>query len=221
MYDSHKIKIEKTAHYYTIGTPGQHIKNFWIVCHGYGQLASRVIQKFEGLEDDETFILAPEGFSRFYWNGVYGEVAASWMTKKDRLDEIEDYANYLSILYHQFRNQLPENIRINLLGFSQGTATQCRWIMKTFPEFHNLILWAGLMPEDLDYRPYKSYFENKNILFIYGLDDQYVTQERLDWQHRFAKEQGIKYITKTFEGKHVINRAVLKSIAEDLKSTSI
>ena len=216
MINAHKIKIQKTAHYYTIGSPGKHIKNFWIVCHGYGQLASNLIKKFTEIEDVSTFVLAPEGFSRFYWGGVYGEVAASWMTKGDRLDEIADYTRYLKMLYDTFKAKLSENVTITLLGFSQGCATQCRWIMREFPKFDHLILWAGLLPEDLDYIPYQNYFRSKKIIFVYGKNDQYVTPERLNWQKTFAKEQRINYEIQTFEGKHEIDRKLLKSIANEL-----
>ena len=217
MINAHKTKVQKTAHYYTIGSPGDHIKNFWIICHGYGQLASNMIRKFTEIDDNSTFILAPEGLSRFYWGGVDGNVAASWMTKQDRLEEIADYSNYLKSLYDTFRIQLPDNVKITLLGFSQGCATQCRWIMREFPEFDNLILWAGLLPEDLDYTPYQSYFNSKKIIFVYGKTDQYVTSERLKWQEDFSKKQGLKYETYTFEGRHEIDRVLLKKMASQLK----
>lgn len=218
MINTHKIKIQKTAHYYTLGTPGNHIKNFWIVCHGYGQLASNLIKKFTEIDDGATLVLAPEGLSRFYWEGVSGAVAASWMTKEDRLDEIDDYTRYLRMLYDTFRKQLPPKVTITLLGFSQGCATQCRWIMREFPEFDHLILWAGLLPEDLNYSPFLDYFNKKKIIFVYGLNDPYVTPERLQWQANFAMEQGLNVEVQTFGGKHEIDREMLKSLASGLKS---
>jgi predicted esterase len=214
MYESHSIKVDRTAHYYTLGKTGPHIKQFWIVCHGYGQLASRLIQKFTDLDLQTTFILAPEGLSRFYWQGVTGHVAASWMTKMDRLEEIADYTRFIKGLYDQYLHFLPEDVQIVLFGFSQGCATQCRWIMRTFPRFDQLILWAGRFPEDLDYRPYEAYFASKDIYFVYGSEDQFLTPEFIEWQEGFAKEQGLKYKTRTFEGKHVIDRKTLASLAK-------
>ena len=217
MINAHKIKIEKTAHYYTLGTPGEHVKNFWIVCHGYGQLASNLIKKFTEIDDGSTLVVAPEGFSRFYWGGVYGNVVASWMTKQDRLDEIADYTRFIKNLYDFYIKQLPKNVKITLLGFSQGCATQCRWIMREFPYYDHLILWAGLLPEDLDYKPYQDYFNSKKTIFVYGKNDEYVTQERLSWQANFANEQGIEYEIKTFDGQHVIDRKTLKSLAKEIQ----
>jgi hypothetical protein len=44
-------------------------------------------------------IIAPEGLSRFYRKGFSGDVVASWMTKDDRLDDMEDYVRYLNDLH--------------------------------------------------------------------------------------------------------------------------
>src|SRR6056297_1468696 len=115
--DSHTIKVSKTAHYYSIGQPSKETTQVWVLLHGYGQLAERLLSKFSSLKTNNRFFLAPEGFSRFYWEGVSGHVAASWMTKKDRLHEIDDYSEYLNDLLDRYREYAP-NAKINILGFS-------------------------------------------------------------------------------------------------------
>ncbi len=220
MIATHKKKVQRTAHYYTIGTVSKNIKKIWIVCHGYGQLAERIIQKFDGLVDEETFIIAPEGLSSFYWqNQGTGEsqwrdrqLAASWMTRNNRLDEIEDYTNYIKGLYDEYVPQFADNVEVTLMGFSQGCATQVRWIMGVLPHFYRLILWAGMVPEDLDYRPHQAYFASKDIHFIYGNDDMFLTQERLDWYLNFVKEQGLNIKIHEFEGKHIVDKNVLQKL---------
>lgn len=144
MITIHTISISKTAHYYTIGTAGKHVRYCWIICHGYGQLAQHFIRKFDVIAKEDTFVLAPEALSRFYTEGLTGKVGASWMTKEDRLDEITDYSNYLTTLYNEFIPQFSNDVKIILLGFSQGCATQVRWIMQAFPKFDHLVLWAGM-----------------------------------------------------------------------------
>lgn len=215
--EAHHIPIKKTAHYYTLGKPGKHIKNWWIVCHGYGQAANKFIYKFEEVIDEQTFVLAPEGFSRFYFDQFSGKVGASWMTKEDRLDEIEDYCNYLDLLYTQYRDQLSEDVRIHLLGFSQGGATQCRWIHARRPNFDNLILWACDFPNDLDYAAIKSYMENKKAYLILGDQDQFLTPDRLSKIKAFMDEQGFVREEWTFEGKHVVDRPTLRKLNETIK----
>lgn len=216
MYESHSIPVERSAHYYTLGQASPDVQHLWIVCHGYGQLASRIIQKFTEIADEKTLIIAPEGLSRFYWEGVSGQVAASWMTKMDRLEEIADYTRFIKKLYDHYVPLLSPNLKITLFGFSQGCATQCRWIMREFPRFDHLVLWAGRFPEDLDYRPYEAYFSNKQIVFLYGDQDQFITPKFIDWQEGFAEEQGLTYETIHFVGKHVINRKVLATLAKRL-----
>lgn len=212
----HKFKVAKTAHYYTIGEISEKTQYFIIACHGYAQLAKHFIRRFDVLDDGKTFILAPEGLSRFYWKGVTGEVVASWMTKEDRLDEIEDYTNFLQSIYNSYLEQLPDNVKVILFGFSQGCATQCRWIMEKQPHFHNLILWAGAFPEDLDYRPQKAYFQTKNLHHIYGNEDQYLTPERIEMHNELILQNGLKVETHIFEGKHEVDRAVLKALFKKL-----
>lgn len=209
----HQLKISKTAHYYTLGSPGPHIKKCWIVTHGYGQLASSFIQDFKVLEASDTLVIAPEGLSRFYWGGFVGPVVASWMTSKNRLDEIADYCQFLQQIYDQYIPQLAPDVQITLLGFSQGTATQCRWLHRLRPHFHRLILWAGLLPDDLDFTPMSPYFAPKEIHFVYGTEDRFLDEKRLQWQRDFAKKNLIDLKISSFTGKHKVYAEPLANFA--------
>jgi predicted esterase len=216
MIESHSIQVERTARYYTLGTAGPSTQQFWIACHGYGQLAERLISKFRDLDTDRQFVLAPEGLSKFYWKGVSGDVGASWMTKKDRLDEIRDYCAYLQHLYTHYRQQLPSDVQINLFGFSQGCATICRWALQEYPEFHHLILWAGVVPDDLHYPDHHDYFKNKKLRFYYGTQDEYLTPDRLQQYKDFLKAQDLEVDIHSFEGPHAVDRSLLTQIANQL-----
>lgn len=206
----HHIKFERTAHYYTLGEINEQTQQFWIVCHGYGQLASRIIKKFDQFPN--AFVLAPEGFSRFYWDEKESIVGASWMTRKDRLTEIEDYCNYINQLYNTYKSQLPANVQINILGFSQGGATVARWMERMQPNFDNIILWGAGFPPDLDYKPLHSYLEDKKIWIVQGKTDHYLTEKRLKQHEEFTKAQGLDYQTVWFDGGHEIDREVLNSL---------
>lgn len=213
MHSNHTITVPRTAHYSTIGEAGPHTRYFWIACHGYGQLAQNFIRPFHSIAADDTFILAPEGLSRFYWGGFTGEPAASWMTREGRLHEIADYTNYLTTLYDLFLAQMPADVRIILLGFSQGCATQMRWAMRAFPAFHHLVFWAGSIPEDLDYSPRLEYFSDKELHFVYGLADQFITPERVGQQRELIQSNGLQVREHTFEGRHVVDEEALKLLA--------
>lgn len=216
MIHPHKITIPRTAHYFTIGEPSKSIRRLWIVCHGYGQLASKFIRRFEGLEDGQTLVLAPEGLNKFYWGQFTGKPVATWMTSHERLDEIADYCNYLQTLYNHYVPRLADDVEVVLLGFSQGSATVCRWAMENFPHFHHLVLWAGVLPDDLDFTPYQSYFSEKKLHFVYGTDDQFLTEERLQWQRDFAKKNLLKFEEFSFEGKHEVDRDAISAFNERL-----
>lgn len=218
--EAHKFKFPRTAHYYTLGQANNATKHFWIVCHGYGQLAKRFIYKFDTILNEETFVIAPEGFSRFYFEGAPGRpVGSSWMTREDRLDEIDDYANLLQYHYEHYLAKMGPDVQINLFGFSQGCATQIRWIMEKFPRFHNLVLWAGFVPEDLSYVPQKEYFQDKSIHFVYGTEDQFISPERVKEHEKLIIEQQLDIQVHTFEGKHRVDRDKLKAIAKLLYSS--
>jgi len=121
------IETKKTARYYTLGALSEKTRTVWFVCHGYGQLANYFLRNFKSLENEKTFIISPEGFHRYYLNGFSGRVGASWMTKEDRLNDIADYVAYLDQLYHKvFSSVNRNNLKVNLLGFSQGGATATR-----------------------------------------------------------------------------------------------
>jgi predicted esterase len=212
MSQAHKLTIPRTAHYYTIGKPSKKTRRFWMVCHGYGQLARTFIRRFKCLDDGETLVLAPEGLSLFYWEGYTGEPVASWMTKEHRLDEIADYANYLQTLYDLYLPQLAEDVQIILFGFSQGTATQCRWVMRNLPHFDHLVLWAGQLPEDLDYASQTGFFSKRKLHFVYGTADPFLTEERLAWQQNFAVEQHLPLDVMVFDGKHEVEKKALQKL---------
>jgi len=218
MYSSHKTSVQKTAHYYTLGQASPQTKRFWIICHGYGQLASRFIQQFQLLDLEENFILAPEGFHRFYWNGFSGDVVASWMTKADRLDEIGDYTSFLQQLYEEHLTMLSPDVEIILFGFSQGCATQCRWVNAMRPKFDHLVLWGGALPEDIDYAPLLPYLSEKDIVFAYGTSDQFLTVEnRIENHIGFARGNGIQMRVWAFEGKHETRKVVVREFGDFLR----
>lgn len=212
---SHQIKFPRTAHYYTLGAAPAQCQHLLFVLHGYGQLASHMIYKFDQLEEG-YLVVAPEGFSRFYWNEKKGIVGASWMTKLDRLAEIEDYTNYLQHLFYQFKTQIPVGTPITVLGFSQGGATAVRWLERLQAPVQNVLLWGAGFPEDLNYQPQLEYWNNKSLHLVQGKQDEYLTEKRYQQQALFLEQQGLQVQTHWYEGGHAIDRTVLKEVLGSL-----
>lgn len=198
------IVVNKTATYHILGNP-KTAKTIWFVLHGYGMLAEFFIKKFEPILDNDTCIIAPEGLSKFYTKGFYGRVGATWMTKEDREVEIEDYINYLNQL-HQFICEQNNNtdLKTNLLGFSQGGATVSRWAANGKAKFSNLILWASVFPEDMNFEQVNT----SNTFLLYGDEDEFAAEDKVNTQKEILNDKAQFTIIK-FKGKHDIPKEVL------------
>ncbi len=214
MTSLHTLEIKRTARYATLGTLSAQTEQVWFVCHGYGQLAAYFIKKFDILDPEKHFIVAPEALSRFYLDNFSGKVGATWMTKEAREDEINDYLAYLNQLYaHVFANSpcQAQELHINLLGFSQGVATASRWLFEGKIKIDSFIMWAGGIAHDLDFSQSAAVLGDKKLYFVYGKQDELIKE--IDFQHQIQKldSLGVSPELITFEGKHELNREVLKT----------
>ena len=208
----HKIKVTRTAHYYSLGNP-QNASHLIFACHGYGQLASRFIKPFQSLSLSDCHIIAPEGLSKFYWEGYDGKVSASWMTKEHRLDEIADYSAYLSQLYSRCCEEVSGDAKRILFGFSQGCATILRWCAEKKPPFDEMILWAGWIPEDLDYPDLSDYFKKQGTIHYYrGGNDPFLDPDRVKALQALLKSTQWDYKEHLFEGGHEIRPELLQEL---------
>ncbi len=210
---NHTLTISKTARYSTIGTLDENTTDVWFVIHGYGQLAEFFIQKFQILDNGKTFIVAPEALSKFYLKEFSGRVGATWMTKEDRENEISDYLNYLNQLYsHVFEGKNPANYRIHILGFSQGTATVCRWCMNDSIKYDRLILWAGFFGKGIQDIVSPEKLLDKEVVAVYGTRDEFLVKINLE-AYELDLTDAVPHIEiLTFEGVHTIVDEVLKKL---------
>ncbi len=213
---SQSLVVSKTAHYFSLGEPGPHTRQLWIVCHGYAQLADEFLNDFQLLDNGTTWVVAPEGLNHFYKKGFAGDVGANWMTRRFRESAIQDNALYLQTLYNHCMSQLPDNVRVVLLGFSQGTATVCRWILRNQPHFHDLVLWAGMPPEDLDYAAHQEYLKDKNLYLLYGTTDPFLTPDRVDQIHEIEGKNGVDFEETRFPGGHEIPDEALRDLLKKM-----
>jgi len=213
---AHHLPVQRTAHFYTLGNPSPKVKRMWFACHGYGQLASMFIRKFDQQAGEEDYVVAPEGLSRFYWNGWSGKVVASWMTSADRLDEIADYSAMLSTIFHQQRALLPSDVEVILFGFSQGCATTVRWMLREQPHFDHLWLWAGQIPEDVNYDGIRDYWNSKQLHAFFGTEDPLITLDRLEVVRGFIAASGLQIQEHSYQGDHRVIREVLSQHVANL-----
>ena len=214
----HHIPVSRTARYCTLGDPLGQPRELWYVCHGYGQLAARFLRRFTSLNDGSRLIVAPEALSRFYLERpgrthAHSPVGASWMTREDRLSEIDDYIRFLDTLHAQLVEPLSNALeRVTVLGFSQGVATACRWVARGSVRADRLIVWGSLIPPDLDLDAHAATFRALELIVAAGDSDPHVTTAALtDQQSRLARHDIIaRHVS--YQGGHELPAEALTSV---------
>ena len=213
----HHLTVARSARYFTLG--GTEPREVWFACHGYGQLAARFLEKLRVLDDGRRHLVAPEGLSRFYVGEGATErrVGASWMTREDRLAEIEDYVRYLDAVYDDVFGRLDRaRVTVHALGFSQGAATVSRWTAMGTSRIDRVILWGGEFPPDLDLTgaDVAGRLRAARLTLVYGRSDEYITAKVLAGVTERLGARYIPYREMPFAGAHELNEAVLKELAE-------
>lgn len=209
----HHLSVRRTARYFTLGPAAATAREVWIVLHGYGQLAARFLRGFASLDDGARCIVAPEALSRFYAEtGRNDKIGASWMTREDRLAEIDDYVRYLDALHDEVMR--GAGVPVTVLGFSQGTATAARWLAQGEVRAGRLILWGGEVPPDLDLGAARQRWEKTDVTLVVGSEDQYITPKALSRDEQRLREHGISFRVERFDGGHEIVPDVLGRVAK-------
>lgn len=209
----HHLNFNFKARYYSSGEITEKTKHVLFVLHGYGQLAQYFIRKFSALESKEVVVIAPEGLSRFYLDPLDGagrkstRVGATWMTKENRLVDIENYVNYLDTVFASIVGD--RKIPVSILGFSQGSATASRWILSKKIRFNRLILWAGILPEDMDFEVGSEVLKDKSVVLVYGKQDPFLTDARFTEMKMLTEKLKTKVDVVTFDGGHDIEEKAL------------
>jgi predicted esterase len=208
------VAFNYQARYYKLGTLDANTRQVWIVLHGYGQLAQYFLRKFQSLTAQQICVIAPEGLSRFYLSELTDQgrtdnkVGATWMTRENRLMEIDNYITYLDATFQKELAEFP-SVSVTLLGFSQGCATVCRWAAQGNIRFDRLILWAGLFPPDMNFDLGRKVLASKETIMVAGDKDPYLNRERLEEFDQLANLLGIEPQKIMFDGKHEIKEEVL------------
>jgi predicted esterase len=218
MIQEHRLDVRRSARYYLLGDPDGRVRDVWIVCHGYAQLAGEFIKECESLDGPGRLVVAPEGLSRFYLeggsHGPGSKVGATWMTREDRLAEIEDYVRYLDALDDAvFARVDRAAATLTVLGFSQGTATVARWATGGRAKIDRLVLWGGLLPPDLDLAAAQRRLAQLSLVFVAGRRDRVVDDEKLAQQVAALEGLGASVRTLRHPGGHRLNAEILAELA--------
>ena len=202
------------ARYFVLGKPSPVTESLWFTLHGQGQLANYFSRNFNSIVSEKTCVIVPEGLSRYYLEGFDGRVGATWMTREERLTDIQNYLAYLDSIYSNIISKLSGGIpKITLLGFSQGAATASRWIMEGNSHFDRLILWSGIFPPDLEFKKGPEKFNNVEVVSVRGSNDAYLSKDRIDEQSMLSTKLGVAPREIIFNGGHEIDQKSLIALA--------
>ncbi len=205
----HHLRVQRTARYHVLGDIST-ATAFWIVVHGYGQLARFFLNNFEEV-GEELCVVAPEGLNRFYLDPEHSKVGATWMTREDRLHEIEDHVAYLDQLVAVLKRQASPGVSINALGFSQGVATVARWAIKGNTRLDRLVFWAGGVPPELDQRTLLRWKE-LTVDLVMGDQDQYLKDADLKAMEQRLLSAEVHVRVHRFKGSHKMDRMLLNKL---------
>lgn len=205
------LDVTIKASYYTLNELTEKTERVWVVFHGYGQLAEFFIKKFQSLDPEKNFIIAPQGLSKYYLEGVYGRVGASWMTKEDRLTEIENQYAYIDKVLKTCGNLSDK--KLIYFGFSQGTATMGRYAAHAQIPFDQMIIWAGTFPPDTNPVHWKFLTGKEAIHYYTSKEDIYFREEMISQQNDVIKKAlGREPQLHWYDGGHKVVPSLLSSI---------
>ena len=215
------IAVKRTARYYLLGEMGPAVEDVWFVCHGYGQLAGDFVKEFECIADPKRLIVAPEALSRYYvpsapgFHGPESKVGATWMTREDREAEIADYIAYLDDLYAEVMSQIGNRqVRVTVLGFSQGGATANRWVTRGNVRPDRLLMWGCLLTSDSDLNQAAEFFKTVRLTLVYGTRDQFAATNMISEYEELLTSKSVPFQVKSFDGGHRMDRQTLKRLAD-------
>jgi predicted esterase len=221
-FEQRHLEVSRSARYAVMGSFDGPLSEVWIVCHGQGQLAARFLSRFLPLERDDRLFIAPEALSRYYVtpprdgpNPVNAPIGASWMTREDREREIEDYVRYLDSLHDEiFSHVTREKVRLWVVGFSQGTATAARWVVRGKVVPDRVVLWSGLLPPELNAESAAFLARRAPLTVVFGRNDEFASSELIAAQEARLKKLRVPHQAMRFDGGHEIVPDTLRMLAD-------
>ena len=205
-----QVSYKITNTYTTLNERTSKTKKVWVVFHGIGYLSKFFLKYFKGLDPEENYIIAPQAASKYYLNGKYTHVGASWFTKDNTQQEVENAMNYLDEVYKA--EDLGSATNLIVLGYSQGVSVATRWVARKKLIPNQFILCSGGLPKELVAGDFQ-HLSEKEVILIYGGKDPYMNEERLQSEKIKLQELFPKNLTVIpFEGVHEMKPSIIESL---------
>jgi len=207
-----QVTYQTTNSYTTLNTLTDKTKNVWIVFHGIGYLSKYFLKYFDELSQEENYLISPQAPSKYYLNNQYRHVGASWLTKENTANETQNVLNYLDEVYTS--ENIPEQCRLIVFGYSQGVSIATRWVAKRQLQCRQLVLYAGGIPHELSPKDFNFLIaKNTKITTLVGNQDEYINDDILQTESkRIASLFSGKAKQIIFEGKHEIKKEIINTL---------
>lgn len=211
-----EISYTSTNSYSTLNSLTSKTKTVWFVCHGMGYLSRYFINYFKELNSEENYIIAPQAQSKYYIAPKFKHVGGSWLTKENTIKETENVMQYFDAILKT--EQLPKDVNLIVLGYSQGVSVAMRYVVKRQLNCNQLVLMSGGIPNELVSKDFDFLKGKTKVSLIYGTQDEYMNEERMTHEKQsiyklFGKEVDII----SFEGKHEVNTAIINNLCSSKK----
>ncbi|WP_200975758.1 alpha/beta hydrolase [Echinicola sp. 20G] len=215
----HQVKYQTTGSYVTSQPITGLEKELWIVLHGYGQLANFFLNKFSSHFNSDRLFIAPEATNYSYLKKFSGRVGANWMTKHQRELAIANNHHFLNAILNQSLSYFSTLPSINILGFSQGSATATRWAAQLEVQVNTLVLWGGGFAHDIDLNHLDQSLKNTRTFMVLGDQDPFLTEEKMKEQEEILQKIPIQKEKISYQGGHDIYPETLKEIFEKVNES--
>jgi predicted esterase len=210
------VSYQHTNSYDTVHELTPATRTIWICFHGLGYLATFFKKYFEGLDKKDNYVIVPQAPSKFYQGKQFKHVGASWLTRVDTAQEMQNNLNYL---HEVLKNEgIEGDARIVLLGYSQGVSIATRFLKSYAHRIKALIMHSGSIPQELTEQDGNS-FQKKCDRFIHisGTQDEYSNDEVVKREMEKIKMLfGTECELHRPEVKHIVHVPLIQEIAKTL-----
>ncbi len=216
----------RTARYAVVGEDPATASRYWIVLHGYGQLAPRFLRAGENIVPSDTCVIAPEGLSRFYLAAPTSDgshldrVGATWMTRESRETDIEDAISWLESVYHDVIESNRKSVQppiVGVLAFSQGVATAMRWIANGGVKPRTFVVWAGGLASDVQEDRMTEGLRDTQVWLIAGDRDRFASLDMRATVLETLRGYDVDTQEVMFSGDHHLDAGVLTMLLNGLR----
>lgn len=217
----HPLRIDVTT-YYGLQRPAKAYPEppaLLLGLHGYGQTCKRFIRDFAPLRDSNVLVLAPQAPSVFYFRHDPPAIGASWLTKFEKENAIDDFLRYMRrLLQYIYEAEDFDPERVFMLGFSQGVAMAYRLASHGELQPAGVIACGGDLPPDVV--PLLEQRAPFPVLLVHGHDDPLVTFDKAQAAERELRRMDYPITTHFFEGGHLLGPPEIDAISTWIKSTA-